>query len=94
MLKIDELNTPTSTFNKALDDEPIFVLKSTDPAAPAVIRAWIRLRQDTCITAEEKLAEAESLADMMEQWQRDNPQLVTGARPTQDAGDGQQVLEL
>lgn len=40
MLKKQEKNNPTSCWNKADDDEPIFVLLARDPAAPAAIICW------------------------------------------------------
>lgn len=45
MKKIDELNEPTSCWNKAADDEPLFVLRGIDVAAPAVVAAWIKERK-------------------------------------------------
>lgn len=45
MIKVKEKNDPESCFNKAKDDEMIFVLLARDPAAPAAIRAWVRARQ-------------------------------------------------
>ncbi len=44
MLKSDELSNPDSCLNKARDDERLFVLIARDPAAPDVIRYWIRRR--------------------------------------------------
>ncbi len=40
MLKKDEVNSPDSCLNRAEEDEPIFVLKATDPGAPAAVRRW------------------------------------------------------
>lgn len=39
MLKRDELKGP-SCLTSAADDEPIFVLKSTDELAPEIVREW------------------------------------------------------
>lgn len=40
MLKRDELNDQNSCLNNSEDDEPIFVLKSTDVSAPDTVRRW------------------------------------------------------
>ncbi len=44
MLKRDELEIATSCFNKARDNELIFVLLGRDVAAPAAIAEWIKTR--------------------------------------------------
>lgn len=44
-LKSAELQKPTSCFNKAEWNEPIFVLLGRDPAAAATIRFWCEERQ-------------------------------------------------
>lgn len=44
MQKSEELKDPASCLNKARDDEPIFVLRGIDPAAPAAVEAWCRER--------------------------------------------------
>jgi hypothetical protein len=44
MLKSKELSDPNSCLNKAKPDERLFVLLARDPAAPEVIRYWIRRR--------------------------------------------------
>jgi hypothetical protein len=46
MRKIDEKNLPSSCWNKALDDEVMFVLLARDPDAPLAISAWMRARRD------------------------------------------------
>lgn len=40
MQKNFELTNADSCWNKAADDEELFVLRGTDPAAPAAIEAW------------------------------------------------------
>lgn len=70
MLKKDELATPTSCLNKAEPDEPIFVLKATDPQAPMVVRHWVTMssgKQD-----KKKLDGALELAKKMEAWRKQN----------------------
>ena len=44
MLKIDEVNEDDSCFNRAKDDERIFVLLARDIASPATIRFWANER--------------------------------------------------
>ena len=44
MKKLQELRDVDSCFNKAKDDERIFVLLARDPAAPTAILAWVRAR--------------------------------------------------
>jgi len=44
MKKSEEISNPNSCFNKAKDDEVLFVLLERDAAAPAAIREWIRQR--------------------------------------------------
>ncbi len=56
---------------KAGDDEPIFVLRSTDKLAPRVVRHWAWHAEAVGAPAE-KVAEARGLADLMEAWQREN----------------------
>jgi hypothetical protein len=61
MYKRDELSILDSCWNKANDDEMLFVLLGRDVAAPAAVRAWIaeriRLRKNGATDA--KIAEAE-----------------------------------
>jgi hypothetical protein len=45
--KRDELATPTSCINSALDDEWVFVLIGRDASAPYAIRAWCEHRVTT-----------------------------------------------
>lgn len=43
-LKFEEIHNPESCLNKARLDEMIFVLRATDPAAPATIQFWMDQR--------------------------------------------------
>ena len=45
MLKREEMADQASCWNKARDDEPVFVLLGRDLDAPGTIREWARLRQ-------------------------------------------------
>jgi hypothetical protein len=44
MIKRKEATDPKSCWNRADDDEIVFVLLARDPAAPATILAWINER--------------------------------------------------
>ena len=44
MLKSDEIANDDSCFNRAKDDERVFVLLARDSAAPATIRFWANER--------------------------------------------------
>lgn len=68
MKKIDEMNDPGSCFNKAADDEPIFVLLGRDHIAPATIRYWAieRVRRGINLATDDKIKTALAFADEME----------------------------
>lgn len=42
--KAGNLDNPDSCWNRAADDEPVFVLRATDPVAAKVIRYWVTMR--------------------------------------------------
>ncbi len=65
-LKKEELIT--GCFAKAHDDEPLFVLCSTDSLAPDVVRHWIALAQ-AAGAEPEKIKGAKSLLYDMVEWQ-------------------------
>lgn len=56
-------------YGAADDDEPMFVLLGRDPLAPSLVRMWADLRELTRGPSE-KVDEARSLAEWMEDWQR------------------------
>jgi len=68
VIKRDEIDYSESCFNKATDDERLFVLLARDPAAPAAIRAWVAERIRLCKnTAEDdQIREALECARLME----------------------------
>lgn len=77
MIKKDEIADPTSCLNKAADEEPVFVLRAHDRAAPSVVRAWAngycfekgglgKMRQREI----NKYNEALDIANKMENWHR------------------------
>lgn len=55
------------SYDKAADDEPIFVLRAQDRLAPETIDHWVRLARERGVSAE-KIAEAERCADAMAEW--------------------------
>lgn len=55
------------TFQNAGSEEPIFVLRGQDKAAPATVRAWAAIA-DALGAPPEKVAEARAIADAMEAW--------------------------
>jgi hypothetical protein len=56
-------------YAKLAPDEPYFVLRAKDPAAPATIEAWIRLRRQTPGNEKNpKLDEASVTATAMRAW--------------------------
>lgn len=75
MIKRLELIGPSCLTNAA-DDEPIFVLKSTDELAPYIVREWadryldVKSRPEGGMTGKqyEKYKEALALANQMEAW--------------------------
>lgn len=68
MLKRMEASEPNSCWNKALDDERIFVLLSRDAASPSTIRFWIeeRIRLGKNERLDPQIIEAENAAKLME----------------------------
>jgi hypothetical protein len=70
MLKQAELITPTSCLNKAAADEPIFVLRAKDIAAPMTLRHWAAMSNG--IHEKSKIEEALRLATEMEDWHARN----------------------
>ena len=68
MIKRDEIEYESSCFNKARDDERVFVLLARDPAAPVAIRAWVaeRLRIGKNSITDAQVIEALDCASRME----------------------------
>jgi hypothetical protein len=68
MIKRDEIEHTESCFNKARDDERLFVLLSRDPAAPVAIRAWVaeRIRLEKNTLTDDQIIEALDCACRME----------------------------
>lgn len=68
MLKRNERDDANSCWNKAAEDERLFVLLGRDPAAPAIIRAWCaeRIRLGLNSRTDSQILSAESAANLME----------------------------
>jgi hypothetical protein len=68
MRKSAELESKTGCLAKAWDNEMIFVLLARDPAAPAMIRAWVaeRIRLGLNTDADFQIHEALNCAAIME----------------------------
>lgn len=68
MIKRDEIEHESSCFNKASDNERLFILIARDPAAPVAIRAWIaeRIRLGKNAPDDEQIREAYECANLME----------------------------
>lgn len=82
MLKRDEIETPESCFNKAQDNERLFVMLARDPAAPVAIRAWIaeRIRLGKNVSDDAQIREARECANLMES---ERPELESSWRQQQ-----------
>lgn len=64
--------TGVPCYDKAADDEPLFVIRAADPAAADTVRDWAYRAQALGHRAE-KIAGALKDADDIEVWQRENP---------------------
>lgn len=75
MRKKQEIEIPSSCFNRAADDELIFVLRGRDTAAPSTIRFWAaeRLRLGKNETGDDQISEAHQCAEIMEAEQKQPP---------------------
>lgn len=67
MMKKYERDVLTSCFNKAKDDEPIFVLRAQDRIAPNVIDMWCEFAECAGV-GPAKIQEARHLAEQMRAW--------------------------
>jgi hypothetical protein len=67
--------TGVPCYDKAADDEPIFVLRGVDPATPGTIRCWAALAREAG-HRDEKVHGAIDHAAEIEAWQEANPDRV------------------
>lgn len=65
MRKIDELDNPQSTLNKADNNELLFILRAQDVSSPLVVIEWIK--QNFLTSDKAKLMEAFMLALQMKE---------------------------
>ncbi len=75
MTKLEEFNNPRSTLNKAGEQEPLFILRSTDASAPFAIKSWIVAAIAGGVPMA-KIDGARQLLHDMVAWQTANPGLV------------------
>ena len=75
MIKRRELIDPESCFNKAANDEPLFVLRAHDMLAPDLVTEWAE-RADAEGTPATKVLEALDCAAAMRAWQNKNGRKV------------------
>lgn len=73
MKQRDELSSPNSCINKAEPDEWVFVLKSTDRHAPALVQLWATIRKLEGRTDPAKVTEAFDCAEHMREWREARP---------------------
>lgn len=64
-----------TSFEKAGEDEPMFVLRAQDKLAPEIVREWA-YRAHVSGAPIEKVREARHIADLMEEWQVANRRKV------------------
>lgn len=72
MLKHLEKALPESCLNRAGDDEPVFVLRAKDAAAPQTIRSWALRRVELGLNndSDEQITEALECADQMADYRK------------------------
>lgn len=86
--KANEIQQDDSVWNKAADDEPLFILRATDPLAPHVINVWIAIASMTDLATrglkdkgthsinDTKIQSAIDLRNRMIGWQGEYPNKV------------------
>lgn len=68
MRKCDEINDPTSTWNRTAADEPVFIVVGRDALGAVPIAAWIEAARATGVPAP-KIQEAEALLEDFRWWE-------------------------
>lgn len=73
------MSNPDGCLGRAVDDEPIFVLRANDEIAPLAVRVWALMYRHSKETdgmfnerRREKYQEAQMLALSMERWKKEN----------------------
>lgn len=69
MLLNEELER--GVLSRVAADEPLFVLRAKDALAVRAIEKWMEFAEEEAVSAD-KIAEADNLCGMMEEWQRRN----------------------
>lgn len=64
--KLENLNDPNSCWNKAADDEPVFVLRANDPAASLSVMHWVKITEK--MHDDTKRGNALAVARAMDEW--------------------------
>jgi hypothetical protein len=69
--KTELMRDPNSCLGKAADDEPVFLLRAHDVAAPAVIEYWVgkRIALNKNAPDDPKIIESLDIANKMREWQ-------------------------
>lgn len=88
--KADELRTPFSCLNKARPDEPIFVLRASDPLFAQTIRHWAVM--GIGIHEAGKLDEAMQIAEQGKAWRDDQPQAQVMSQAEQKAREQNRAI--
>ena len=68
MKKMDELTDPSSCINRAANDEPVFVLRASDPLAAGVVDYWANQAEGTNLHEVYKINTAHEVAQEMRRW--------------------------
>ena len=73
--KVENILNPNSCWNRAADDEPVFIIRANDDTAPATVTTWaVRYMQSKggyaslTLVQREKYHEALQVAEAMRQW--------------------------
>lgn len=69
--KRENLTNPKSCWNKAADDEPLFILRANDPVASKVVRIWASLSEGMKTQPRVKTGGAWQVAVAMENWREE-----------------------
>lgn len=84
MKKTEEISDPNSCFNRALPEEPMFVLLGRDASAPDVLRRWAsdRVERGKNQAGDQQIVKALKLAEEMERYLADKHSPVAMAGTT------------
>lgn len=91
MTKRELLERPNSCLNRALDDEPVFLLRANDELAPSLVRMWAyryaASRDEMTPREQAKASEAIQVAGAMQLWWQEH-----GNRKYMTVGDLRKLL--